>query len=187
MPNTSPAADNPATIAWINERARQKACVNVFPTGAITKGLAGRGTRPHRRDGAGGRRGDHRRRPLRPEPRTHAPRGRIRADVRSARARPLSGLQPCWRRRDARRAIGAPYGDCPAGRRRARNQAREQHPARGVVRLSDPLPAPQLRGERAHTCALARARGGAHTRKVCAHITSPSRTRRYAASTPIPR
>ncbi len=41
MPNTSPAADNPATIGWINERARQKACVNVFPTGAITKGLAG--------------------------------------------------------------------------------------------------------------------------------------------------
>ena len=41
MPNTSPAADNPATISWINERARQKACVNVFPTGAITKGLAG--------------------------------------------------------------------------------------------------------------------------------------------------
>ena len=41
MPNTSPAADNPATISWIVERARQKACVNVFPTGAITKGLAG--------------------------------------------------------------------------------------------------------------------------------------------------
>ena len=55
MPNTSPAADNPATIAWINERARQKACVNVFPTGAITKGLGGRGTRADRLDGAGGR------------------------------------------------------------------------------------------------------------------------------------
>jgi dihydroorotase len=41
MPNTVPAADNSATIAWIKERARQKACVNVFPTGAITKGLAG--------------------------------------------------------------------------------------------------------------------------------------------------
>ncbi len=41
MPNTSPTADNPATISWIVERARQKACVNVFPTGAITKGLAG--------------------------------------------------------------------------------------------------------------------------------------------------
>ena len=41
MPNTSPTADNPATITWIKERARQKACVNVFPTGAITKGLAG--------------------------------------------------------------------------------------------------------------------------------------------------
>ncbi len=41
MPNTVPAADNSATIAWIMERARQRACVNVFPTGAITKGLAG--------------------------------------------------------------------------------------------------------------------------------------------------
>ncbi len=41
MPNTNPVADNPATITWINERARQRACVNVFPTGAITKGLAG--------------------------------------------------------------------------------------------------------------------------------------------------
>ena len=41
MPNTVPTADNSATIAWIKERARQRACVNVFPTGAITKGLAG--------------------------------------------------------------------------------------------------------------------------------------------------
>ena len=41
MPNTNPSADSPATIAWIKERAREKACVNVFPTGAITKGLAG--------------------------------------------------------------------------------------------------------------------------------------------------
>jgi dihydroorotase len=41
MPNTVPPADNSATIAWIMERARQRACVNVFPTGAITKGLAG--------------------------------------------------------------------------------------------------------------------------------------------------
>ena len=40
MPNTNPTADNPATITWIKERAK-KACVNVFPTGAITKGLAG--------------------------------------------------------------------------------------------------------------------------------------------------
>ena len=40
MPNTNPPVDNPATIGWIKERARQ-ACVNVFPTGAITKGLAG--------------------------------------------------------------------------------------------------------------------------------------------------
>jgi dihydroorotase len=40
MPNTSPAADNPSTIAWIKNRAAS-ACVNVLPTGAISKGLAG--------------------------------------------------------------------------------------------------------------------------------------------------
>ena len=41
MPNTSPVADSPATIAWIQERAASTACVNVVCTGAITKGLAG--------------------------------------------------------------------------------------------------------------------------------------------------
>ncbi len=41
MPNTSPAADNPSTIAWIKDRAAQAACVNVLPAGAISKGLAG--------------------------------------------------------------------------------------------------------------------------------------------------
>lgn len=41
MPNTSPAADNPATIAWIRTRAAEVACVNVLPTGAISKNIAG--------------------------------------------------------------------------------------------------------------------------------------------------
>ncbi len=41
MPNTSPVADNPSTIAWIRERSEREACVNVFPTGAITKCSAG--------------------------------------------------------------------------------------------------------------------------------------------------
>ena len=41
MPNTSPAADNPSTIAWIKDRASQTACVNVLPTGAISKDIAG--------------------------------------------------------------------------------------------------------------------------------------------------
>ena len=41
MPNTSPAADNPSTIAWMKDRAAQTACVNVLPTGAISKDLAG--------------------------------------------------------------------------------------------------------------------------------------------------
>jgi dihydroorotase len=41
MPNTSPAADSPGTIAWITERADDVACVNVLPAGAISKGLMG--------------------------------------------------------------------------------------------------------------------------------------------------
>src|SRR5260370_10010660 len=41
MPNTFPVADNPATIAWIKDRATETACVNVLPTGAISKNIAG--------------------------------------------------------------------------------------------------------------------------------------------------
>jgi dihydroorotase len=41
MPNTSPVADSPSTIAWIRDRAAEVACVNVLPTGAISKGLMG--------------------------------------------------------------------------------------------------------------------------------------------------
>jgi dihydroorotase len=41
MPNTSPVADNPSTIAWIKNRAASAACINVLPTGAISKDLAG--------------------------------------------------------------------------------------------------------------------------------------------------
>jgi len=41
MPNTSPVADSPSTIAWIKDRAAEKACVNVLSTGAISKGLLG--------------------------------------------------------------------------------------------------------------------------------------------------
>ena len=41
MPNTSPVSDNPSTIAWIKDRATASACVNVLPTGAISKNIAG--------------------------------------------------------------------------------------------------------------------------------------------------
>ena len=41
MPNTAPPVDNSSAVTWIVEKARAEACVNVFPTGAITKGLAG--------------------------------------------------------------------------------------------------------------------------------------------------
>ncbi len=41
MPNTSPAIDNAGTVALIHERAARQGVVNVYITGAITKGLAG--------------------------------------------------------------------------------------------------------------------------------------------------
>jgi dihydroorotase len=41
MPNTAPAVDQPSVVTWILEKARAEAVVNVFPTGAITKGIAG--------------------------------------------------------------------------------------------------------------------------------------------------
>lgn len=46
MPNTSPAADNPATIAWIKDRAAAVACINVLPAGAISKNLDGQELAP---------------------------------------------------------------------------------------------------------------------------------------------
>ena len=41
MPNTSPAVDNAGTVALIRETADRSGAVNVFITGAITKGIAG--------------------------------------------------------------------------------------------------------------------------------------------------
>jgi dihydroorotase len=41
MPNTSPAIDNPGTVALIHDIALEQGAVNVFITGAITKGIAG--------------------------------------------------------------------------------------------------------------------------------------------------
>jgi dihydroorotase len=41
MPNTSPSVDNPSVVTWIKEKASREACVNIFTTGAITKGIAG--------------------------------------------------------------------------------------------------------------------------------------------------
>jgi dihydroorotase len=41
MPNTSPVADSPSTIAWIKDRAEAVADVRVLTTGAISKNLDG--------------------------------------------------------------------------------------------------------------------------------------------------
>jgi dihydroorotase len=41
MPNTSPAIDNPGTVALIRERAERESKINLFVAGAITKNLEG--------------------------------------------------------------------------------------------------------------------------------------------------
>ncbi len=41
MPNTSPVIDNEAVVKYILNKARQDGVVNVYPIGAISKGLAG--------------------------------------------------------------------------------------------------------------------------------------------------
>lgn len=41
MPNTSPRVDNASVVTWIREKAAAEAIVNVLPTGAITKEIAG--------------------------------------------------------------------------------------------------------------------------------------------------
>jgi dihydroorotase len=41
MPNTSPAIDNAAAVVLVREKAERDAVVNVFITGAITRGIAG--------------------------------------------------------------------------------------------------------------------------------------------------
>jgi dihydroorotase len=46
MPNTSPVADGPNTIAWIRQRAKETGVANVFPTGAISLGQKGEALAP---------------------------------------------------------------------------------------------------------------------------------------------
>ena len=41
MPNTNPVADNQAVVRFIKSRAKEEGIVNVFPIGAISKGLKG--------------------------------------------------------------------------------------------------------------------------------------------------
>jgi dihydroorotase len=41
MPNTSPSIDSPSVVAWVQDKAATEGCVNVFVSGAITKGIAG--------------------------------------------------------------------------------------------------------------------------------------------------
>lgn len=47
MPNTNPSADSAGTIALIREKAKAASVVNIFTTGAITKGLKGEELAPY--------------------------------------------------------------------------------------------------------------------------------------------
>ncbi len=47
MPNTTPSADSAATITWIKDKAAREACVNIFCTGALTKGINGEELAPY--------------------------------------------------------------------------------------------------------------------------------------------
>ena len=47
MPNTTPTADSAATITLIKEKAAREACVNIFCTGALTKGIKGEELAPY--------------------------------------------------------------------------------------------------------------------------------------------
>jgi len=46
MPNSSPVIDSPGTVALVREKAEKQALVNVFITGAITKGTKGEDMAP---------------------------------------------------------------------------------------------------------------------------------------------
>src|SRR3982751_3857075 len=41
MPNTPPVGEKPSTVAWVRNRARDSAGVNILPSGAISKNLEG--------------------------------------------------------------------------------------------------------------------------------------------------
>lgn len=42
MPNTDPPLDNPPAIEWVKKRAKEVGLIDVFPVGAISKGLEGK-------------------------------------------------------------------------------------------------------------------------------------------------
>lgn len=42
MPNTKPAIDSPEMIAWLKDKAKNEAVVNIWPVGAVTKGQLGK-------------------------------------------------------------------------------------------------------------------------------------------------
>ena len=121
MPNTSPAIDNPGTVALIRERAATRKQSQRLRRGRHHQKHRRRGTGAHRLAQIRRRHRHHRRRPLRAEQRTDAPRPGIRQNVRFARHGSLPGLFHRDRRRDARRLLERGPGFARLAGLRARN------------------------------------------------------------------
>ena len=124
MANTDPVADDASVIAEVRAAAARAGLADVFPVGAITKGLEGEVLAEiGEMVGLGGPR-VQRRRPVRPDG-THAPeRAHLRAGLRRRRDRgALRGRLPLHRSADARRdqlLLAGPRR--AAGRRRGRDR-----------------------------------------------------------------
>ena len=171
MPNTSPVADSPSTVTWIKDRAAETACVNVLPTGAISKGIAGEELAPIGSLAQAG--------VVAITDDGHCIQNNelMRRAVEYARMVGVPVLDHCqdynlvgngvvhegyWST-----LLGLP-GMAGGGRR---DDRRAQHPARGTLRSPHPLPAPQLAPEVCGCCAR-RARAGSRSAAKFVRITS---------------
>ena len=82
MPNTDPVTDNVAIVAEVRALADKAGLCDVFPAGAITRGLEGESLTDIAEMAEAGRPPVHRRRPLRPVVADDAPGARVRERVR---------------------------------------------------------------------------------------------------------
>ena len=148
MANTDPVADDARVIAEVRAAAARAGLADVFPVGAITKGLEGEVARRDRRDGRRRRPRVQRRRPVRPH-RAHAPqRAHVRAGVRRRRDR------RALRGRLARR----PDSRCTRGSAPRRSASRGSRPPPRTRSCSGDIEMARLTGGRLHICHLSSAR-----------------------------
>ncbi len=168
MPNTDPVNDHAGITRAILEKARSEGVVRVYPIGAITPRLAGRGAGRVRRPAGGGLRGGLRRRPAGGQRAHDAPGPRVRAGLRPARDRPLRGAHAHREGRDER----------GAGVHAARPARRTRPPAETIMVERDVAARRADRGPGPHRPPL---RGGVRGRGA------PGQGARACGSPPRPR